>query len=85
MTQEFFDLVPEQRAIVNEYFATGKLASYTLSLEHAKLWAVFNANNEREVFDLIAAFPMTKFMEFKVYPLTFHQTIENSVMTFSLN
>lgn len=85
LTEEFFELIPKQRSKVGEYFANGKLSAYTLSMEISKLWAVINAEKEREVIDLIATFPLTKYMEFKIYPLTFHQTMENSVMTFSLN
>ncbi len=85
MEQQFVDLIPDQRAKVNECFVKGQISAYTLSMENGRLWAVVNAKNQREVLDIIASFPLSKYMEWKIYPLTFHQTIENAVMTFSLN
>lgn len=85
MTEEFFGLVPQQRLLVGELFAEGKLAAYTLSLEFGKLWAVVNADGIKEVVEILKLFPLTKYMEYKIYPLSFHQTMENSTMTFSLN
>ncbi len=85
MPQRFIDLIPEQRIVVNRQFIEGKLCNYTLSLEHSKLWAVYTASSEREVLNLIAQFPLTKYMEFKIYPLTFNQSANHFLPDFSLN
>jgi len=84
-TEAQYDLVPQQRMMVGEFFSEGKLASYTLSLEYGKLWAVINAGSVMEVVELINKLPLTQYMQYKIYPLSFHQTMENSTMTFSLN
>lgn len=45
LDQEFINLIPSQRTIVNRLFTEGKLVNYALSLENSKLWAVFNADS----------------------------------------
>lgn len=85
LDQNFVDLIPAQRTRVNECFADGQISSYSLSLEHAKLWAVVNAKQLSDVQTIIDSFPLSKYMEYKIFPLTFHQTLENMVMSFSLN
>jgi len=35
-------------AVIDRYLSEGRLINYALSLENAKVWAVFNANSEME-------------------------------------
>ncbi|MEO1627497.1 MAG: hypothetical protein AAFV25_20265, partial [Bacteroidota bacterium] len=46
LSDDFMNLIPYQRAMVQRYFNEGKLLNYALSLENAKLWAIFSANSE---------------------------------------
>ncbi len=85
LDQQFIDLIPQQRAKINKYFLNGQLANYVLSLEKSKLWAILNADTRDEVLDIIQDFPLTKFMKYRIYPLTFNQTINSKVPSFSLN
>lgn len=62
ITERFLDLIAVQRSVVNQYFREGKLASYAISFERGKLWAVFNAASEFEVMEMLADFPLTAFM-----------------------
>jgi len=85
LTPSFMDLVPSQRAVVNRFLQEGKLASYSLSLDNLKLWAVFNANSEVEVMDMIADFPLSGFMDVEISLLTFNHTSKSEVLVFSMN
>jgi len=49
LTEEFMNMIPYQRSVINRLFTEGKLTNYALSLENSKLWAVFKANSEMEV------------------------------------
>ncbi len=81
---EFFDLIPYQRVVVNKYFQEGKLLNYALSEEKSKLWAVFNANSEMEVLEMLVDFPLTRFMQVEICLLS--QFDGNTLEpTFSLN
>ena len=48
LSDEFIDLIPYQRNVVNRYFSEGNLVNYALSLEKATIWAVFNTASEQE-------------------------------------
>lgn len=85
LTTNFMDLVPAQRAIVNRFLQEGKLSSYSLSLDKSKLWAVFNANSEVEVMDMVADFPLAGFMDMEISLLTFNHTSKSEVLVFSMN
>ena len=85
LSEEFMQLIPYQKELVNKYFKEGKLVNYALSLESSRLWAIFNANSELEVMDYLADLPLTDFMEVQISMLTFYNGNEVAVPTFSLN
>lgn len=66
LSEEFMDLVPYQRVVVNKLFQQGKLVNYALSAEKAKVWAIFNADSESEVRKMISTFPLSKFMDVEI-------------------
>ncbi|MCB0651016.1 MAG: hypothetical protein KDC85_07050 [Saprospiraceae bacterium] len=66
VTEEFLDLIPYQRVVVNKLFQQGKLVNYALSAEKAKLWAIFNADSENEVRKMVNSFPLSKFMDVEI-------------------
>lgn len=85
LSEEFMGLIPYQRAAINRFFSEGKLLNYSLSLESSKLWAVFQANSEMDVMDMIADLPLTPFMTTEISMLTFYNTMEPNIPDFSLN
>lgn len=85
LPEEFLHLIPHQRAKVNKLFREGKLINYALSLDHAKMWAIFNANNETDVMDLIEELPLTRFMQIRISMLTFFNSVTSEAPVFSLN
>lgn len=84
-TDEFFELLPYQETVVNKYLAQGKLINYALSLDNAKLWAVFSANSELEVLEMLSEFPLFRFMKVEVSLLTSYSTLSVTAPNFSLN
>ena len=85
VSEKFTLLIPDQRAMVNDYFFEGKLFSYAVSLEAGKLWAVFIASDETEVMEWVNAMPLTRFMQYKISMLTFYNTVAAHIPNFSLN
>ena len=83
--EDFFRLIPNQRAVVNELMSEGTITSYTLSEERTKLWVLVNAETENEAMDVLYQFPMFKYMRFKIYPLLFHQAVAFRFPAISLN
>lgn len=85
LNEEFMDLIPYQRAMVNRLFKDGVLLNYAMSLESSKLWAVFNAHSELEVQAIIADLPLTEFMKYEINMLTFYNSMQPITPDFSMN
>ena len=85
LTERFTSRIPDQRALVNKYFTDGKLVSYSVSLEKLKVWAVFIAESEEEILDLIRAMPLTRYMRHEISVLTFYNILTSRVPNFSMN
>lgn len=85
LTEEFMSVIPYQRAAVNRLFLENRLVTYALSLEKSKLWAIFNAESEIEVMDMIADMPLTPYLSVDISILTFHNTTEPEMPFFSMN
>jgi hypothetical protein len=74
----------DQRAVMEYYLDEGILVNYALSLEHAKLWAVWNATSEVEVLELMVSLPLSEVMDIQVSLLNAFDTKETTP-EFSLN
>ena len=85
LNDRFTSTIPAQRAKINQMFSSGKIVSYAVSLENAKVWAVFNAETEDEANELAHELPLTKYMSFTVHALTFMNILTARVPSFSVN
>ncbi|MFK8102756.1 MAG: muconolactone Delta-isomerase family protein [Saprospiraceae bacterium] len=85
ISEEFMALIPFQRAVVDRFLEEGKLMNYALSMEEAKLWVIFKANSELDVLNMIADFPLAKFMEVKISILNIYNATNPNMPNFSLN
>lgn len=68
---ELMALVPDQQEAVNKLFTEGKLAFYSLSMDRQRLWTVVNASTEEEAMDVIATFPVIRFLTPELTELMF--------------
>lgn len=84
LTEEFMDLIPYQRVVINKLFQQGKLVNYALSAEKVRLWAVFNADSENEVRKMISSFPLGKFFDAEISLLS-QMDGQKMELVFSLN
>jgi muconolactone delta-isomerase len=85
LNEKFTSTIPAQRSKINQMFNSGKVVSYAVSLENAKVWAVFNAETEGEANELARELPLTKYMSYKVNTLTFMNILTARVPSFSVN
>ncbi|MFD2523397.1 muconolactone Delta-isomerase family protein [Emticicia soli] len=81
----FIAKIPYQRIAVNQLLEEGKLNSYALSADRSKLWCIVNAQDELEVMDIIAEFPLIDYMHPTITELMFMNSVVMKVPTFSLN
>jgi hypothetical protein len=84
-TNDFLLLIPEQRAVVNRLMHEGVISSYAVSIENGKLWMTVTAEDENSVISLINSFPIAEYISCKIYKLTFHNSINYKLPSFSLN
>lgn len=85
LLEELHKLLPFQEAVVEQYLTEGKLINYALSVEEGKSWAIFNANSEMEVMEMLIDFPLTEFMQVEISLLTVYQALQQPAPNFSLN
>jgi hypothetical protein len=83
--EEFFSLIPAQRAYVNQMIRKGVITSYSLSLDRSQLWVTLRAHSEEEVVEVVAKFPLIRWMEIEIQPLMFRETAVTSMPPVSLN
>ena len=83
--QEFFALIPAQRAMVVELLTKRKFLSYTLSADRSKVWIVMVAPSELVAKELLEQQPMDKFFSYTFTELMFHDMAGAMFPAVSLN
>jgi muconolactone delta-isomerase len=83
--EEFFSLIPAQRAHINQMIRKGVITSYCLSLDRSRLWVTLRAHSEEEVVEVVVKFPLIRWMEIEIQPLMFRETAVTSMPPVSLN
>lgn len=85
LNEEFISRIPHQRSAVNRLLNEGKILNYALSLENSKLWAVFSADSEAALMEMISTLPLTQYMRVKISELTFYNAAKPFAPAFSMN
>lgn len=84
-TQDFIELIPYQRALIDQLMNEGKILTYSLAANRSKLWVIVDANNRHEVYNILSGFPIFDFIKSTVSELAFHNHAEQGTLQFSLN
>jgi muconolactone delta-isomerase len=85
LDNNFFELIPEQRAKINALMSKGIVISYSLDTERHKLWCVMTAQSEQKVMEIINSFPLIQYMTPTITLLMFHNSVFLSIPKFSMN
>jgi muconolactone delta-isomerase len=85
MSEDFVNLIPRQRSMVNKLLGAGKLLQYALSLENGKLWAIFSVEGESELNEVVEGLPLSPYMKWRISELTFYNAAHPFVPVFSVN
>ncbi|MFA5833681.1 MAG: hypothetical protein WDA22_09400 [Bacteroidota bacterium] len=83
--QEFFSLIPAQRAMVIDLLTKRKFLSYTLAADRSKVWIVMVAPTELEARTLLEQQPMDKYFSYTFTQLMFHDMAGAMFPAVSLN
>ena len=84
LTEDFLDMVPEQRMAIDDLFSKGALLSSTVSSNRRRVWAVMTAESESKLLSLIDELPMTSYMDYDYSELMFYNTV-HQMPAMSLN
>ena len=84
-SQEFFSLIPSQRAMVVDLLMKRKFLSYTLSADRSKVWIVMVAETELDARELLEKQPMDKYFTYTFTELMFHDMAGAMFPAVSLN
>jgi len=76
MDDEFQALVRRQKEVLDEYFNSGKIISYTVTEDRTKAWAVMIAYTESELLNNIDGLPLVSHVDFQYHELMFYNTIQ---------
>ena len=86
LTEDITNTIPDHRKHINKLFAEGRILSYSLSLNRDHIWAVVNAEDEKEAMEIVAEFPLRRFFsDVHCNPLLFHNSLPVAMPGISLN
>ncbi|NUN69532.1 MAG: hypothetical protein HUU02_07455 [Bacteroidetes bacterium] len=83
--QEFFALIPAQRAMVVDLLMKRKFLSYTLAADRSKVWIVMVAESEEDARLLLQKQPMDRYFRYSFTELMFHDMAGALFPSVSLN
>ncbi|MBN8864130.1 MAG: hypothetical protein J0H92_12215 [Sphingobacteriales bacterium] len=66
MRDDFVDLVPPHRTYINYLINKEIIDQYVVSMETHKVWITVNAENKRQVEELLRKSPLFKFWTFRI-------------------
>lgn len=66
MRDDFVDLVPPHRTYINYLINKEIIDQYVVSMETHKVWITVNAENKRQVEELLCKSPLFKFWTFRI-------------------
>lgn len=63
LTDEFYNLIPEQKEHVNELINEAKILHYAVAFNRSAIWLTVSAANEVEARKIVDAFPLREYMK----------------------
>ena len=84
-SKKFYDLIPKQRALINELLEKRIVLSYSLDMERKNLWVYIDAISEQDVMDILSTFPIIKEVKVNIHELAFFDSAPLSMPELILN
>jgi len=69
MTDEFMQLVPEHRSVINDLIEKGVIDHYVVTMESQRVWITINAKGKREVKKILSKSPLFKYWKMEIEEL----------------
>ncbi|MES2618509.1 MAG: muconolactone Delta-isomerase family protein [Bacteroidota bacterium] len=84
-SEVFINLIPEQRAYINEQLSDGSIINYSVTEDLQKCYCVVEADDEEEALNVVANMPLSAFMKVDIKPLMFYNSVFHQDFHFSKN
>lgn len=82
--EEWYQLIPLQRSKVSAMLTGGIILNYVLASDRTRLWAVFSAENESKLIDLVESLPLTNYFVYNYHELMMYDSV-TTYASFSVN
>ncbi len=73
-TTTLWSLIPKQRERINKLLEERVVLNYSLDMERKNVWAFIEGNSENEVMDVLATFPIIKYVKLDIHELAFYDS-----------
>lgn len=70
-SEEFYTLIPQQRALINKLLEKRIVLSYSLDMERKNIWVFIDALSEQDAMDILSTFPIMKYVSVEIHELAF--------------
>ncbi len=84
-TEEFMQLIPNQRAHISQLMEKGTVLQYSLNAGRTQLWVIMSAPSEEKVMDMLSSFPLIRYMQPEIQELAFHNSVSNELPKIIMN
>jgi len=84
-TQEFYELLPQQRELISHLLEKRIVLSYSLDMERKNIWTIIEAEHVNEVMELLSSFPIIRHVTSSIHELAYHDAAPVSLPDLILN
>lgn len=70
-TPRLVALIPKQRSMINDLLEKRIVLNYSLDMNRHNLWVFIESKSEKEVIDIVTAFPIINEVKFHIHELAF--------------
>jgi muconolactone delta-isomerase len=73
-TTTLWSLIPKQRERINKLLEERVVLNYSLDMDRKNVWAFIEGHSENEVMDVLATFPIIKYVKIDIHELAFYDS-----------
>jgi hypothetical protein len=85
LDEQFWELLPEHRSIINQLMLDGKIITYSISTDRSKGWMTISAESQKDVRSIIKTFPIIDYLTFDIHELFIFDNTSTGLPQFILN
>ena len=84
-TAEIYQLLPEQRVLINSLMEQRIILSYSLDMERKNIWTFLEARDQKHLKSILATFPIIAHVGIHIHELAYHDAAPVSLPELIMN